>query len=542
MLMPMPVSEIKIAKNTDAINEQLQRILASPSFKCSERLRRFLEYSVEASLSDRADRIKAYAIATTVLGRKSDFDPQTDPIVRIEAGRLRRAIEMYYLTDGRNDPIRISIPTGGYSAVFDILPPEEEIAKYEPSSAPAQVNTADAQKSVLVKEFEAEEEETAYTSFSHGFTRQLVVALSRFRDLSVFAPELSHFNRSGSQTSQQAVEIIEPHFVLNGSTFCSSDHFIVVATLVDTQSSRVVWGETFKTVYEPGGIAERCQETVDEIARTLAQPYGVIFSEMAHKALSPNSGTTGVSRAVNCFYRYWLSFDPSLFDTAAKELFEAIAHEPDNAEACACLSQIYADSFRFERAMPGLKVEPLSRAFELARHAIEIDPKSSRGYHALAVAYWFSHNVPASVEAYETALSTNPNATELLTDYGLRLAMMGKVNEAQSMLERSIRQNPMQPGTNRLGLAVCFFEQEKFEEALSQAQQIGAPGVVYGYLYEAAALARLGRIHEARSVMSKILKMQPNFFDNISGDLEKRGLNEMMAEKLIAALQMALSE
>jgi hypothetical protein len=72
----------------------------------------FLAYVVEESLAGRADRIKAYSIATTVFGRDASFDPQSDPIVRVEAGHLRRALERYYLGAGREDPVEITIPRG----------------------------------------------------------------------------------------------------------------------------------------------------------------------------------------------------------------------------------------------------------------------------------------------------------------------------------------------------------------------------------------------------------------------------------------------
>jgi len=72
-----------------------------------ERARRFLSYIVEESLAGRADRIKAFSIATDVLGRGSSFDGSVDPVVRIEAGRVRRALEHYYLVAGADDPIII---------------------------------------------------------------------------------------------------------------------------------------------------------------------------------------------------------------------------------------------------------------------------------------------------------------------------------------------------------------------------------------------------------------------------------------------------
>ncbi len=122
-----------------AIRAQLARILASDRFDASERNRRFLRYVVEECLAGRTQQIKAYSIAVSVFNREPSFDPQSDPIVRLEAGRLRRSLEHYYLTAGRNDAIRIVVPKGGYVPHFEPtgLTPKEEPPAPQPSPSSA---------------------------------------------------------------------------------------------------------------------------------------------------------------------------------------------------------------------------------------------------------------------------------------------------------------------------------------------------------------------------------------------------------------------
>jgi hypothetical protein len=95
---------------------QLERVLASPDFVASERNRRFLRHVVEGTL--RGETARGYEIGTLVFGRPETFNATADPIVRIEAGKLRRDLETYYLKSGRHDPIRILLPKGAYRAVF----------------------------------------------------------------------------------------------------------------------------------------------------------------------------------------------------------------------------------------------------------------------------------------------------------------------------------------------------------------------------------------------------------------------------------------
>src|SRR3954465_8161582 len=102
----------------DAVRPYLARLLGSAAFKATPQRRKLLKYSVEHSLAGRHDRLKAFELGVVVLGRNDRFDPQTDPIVRIEMGRLRRELEHYYQTAGHDDPIWIAIPRGNYLPVF----------------------------------------------------------------------------------------------------------------------------------------------------------------------------------------------------------------------------------------------------------------------------------------------------------------------------------------------------------------------------------------------------------------------------------------
>jgi hypothetical protein len=100
------------------IRIQLGRVLGSRFLDNSPRLASFLRYVVEETLAGRADRIKAYTVGLGALGRDESFDPMHDPIVRVEAVRLRRALEHYYASVGSEDPIEIALPPGRYVPAF----------------------------------------------------------------------------------------------------------------------------------------------------------------------------------------------------------------------------------------------------------------------------------------------------------------------------------------------------------------------------------------------------------------------------------------
>ncbi|MGE0023856.1 MAG: hypothetical protein AB7S70_09525, partial [Hyphomicrobium sp.] len=101
-----------------AVDRQLAAIFASEAFSSAPKMRSLLAYLVEATLAGDEERLKGYAIGVDVFERGHDFDPGTDPIVRVQAGRLRKLLEAYYSTSGRDDPIRIDIPKGAYTVTL----------------------------------------------------------------------------------------------------------------------------------------------------------------------------------------------------------------------------------------------------------------------------------------------------------------------------------------------------------------------------------------------------------------------------------------
>ncbi|MFT0858490.1 tetratricopeptide repeat protein [Ancylobacter sp. G4_0304] len=102
----------------EAARAALARVLMSEELSSSPQLSNILRFVVEATLEGRREAIKGYTIAVEALGRDASFDPQADPIVRVEATRLRRALERYYAGAGAQDEIEIVVPRGSYVPQF----------------------------------------------------------------------------------------------------------------------------------------------------------------------------------------------------------------------------------------------------------------------------------------------------------------------------------------------------------------------------------------------------------------------------------------
>ena len=116
------------------VRNELNRILESPGFRNSERLIRFLRFTVEAKLKGEAGAIKEYLVGREVFDRGEDYDPRIDPIVRVEARRLRKKLDDYYAAaPAHPGSLRIAFPKGSYNPEFELLAEAPDAAAVRPS-------------------------------------------------------------------------------------------------------------------------------------------------------------------------------------------------------------------------------------------------------------------------------------------------------------------------------------------------------------------------------------------------------------------------
>jgi adenylate cyclase len=516
------------------VRAELERVLSSPEFAGSDRHRCFLSYIVEETLAGRANRLKAYNIATAAFNRGADFDPQQDSIVRIEAGRLRRALDHFYLTDGRDHEIQIVVPKGSYVPQFRLAgdPPLEE-----PQETHTVAVTRNRAPRILVAPFELEGNDCLLPGFAQGFTRQLIVGLARFNNVHVYGAETSemfgHRIRSNQQRAQLAV-----NFILSGAVSLWEGHFAVDLLLQDTESLRYIWTERFVRKLEPETILVLRDEVAAIVAQRLAQPYGVLFSQALDEE-GKSAETLDGYHAVVEFYRYVRTFQKDRLEPARRKLEQAIKQDPAFGEGYACLSQIYSQHARFMSTDPSDVRHHADRAMLLARQALLLAPNSSNAHHALALAHWFSGDTALSLQAYQTALSLNPNDTDLMADMGLRCCVLMDWETGVPLIEDSYRRNPCQSGTYRIGLVLYHFSEGQYREGLRQAEMVNAPDVVYQEIVIAACAERAGLHERAQRAIGQLNRMEPDYGKRAAFDLAARNVHPALAQDLIGALREA---
>lgn len=573
------------ASRVGRIRAQLGRILSSEDFDASERNRRFLEYVVGETLAGRAVRIKAYSIATAVFGRDESFDAQVDPIVRIEARRLRRALEHYYLTSGAEDPVRITIPTGAYVPAFEDAS-GRMVTEGDGSDAPATTGSVAATPrarrgswmvrgsiglgglaalgllmawigglesldgsggagapvregpAIFVAPFEAEGDQVAFPSFSRGFTRDVLARLTRFSDLMVFGPETTFRYGERADLTRILAEL-DVDFILTGGAHITRDQFTVEALLVNARTGQYVWASRFEESLGPSGINRARDKVATSVARILAQPYGVIFSNQARDSEDKPAAELTSYECVVRFYSYWRTFRREEYHPVKTCLEEAVSQEPGYAAAHAALALVYLDGYRFGFDGGAIDGDARAKALDLARRAVSLAPDSARGYHALSLAYWLMNDVAMSLQSAEAGLALNPNDTELMAELGMRYCWRNQWERGVPLIREAYRRNPAQPSSYRLALFLDEYLQGRYNAALVEAQQVDAPHIIYGHAAMAMGLVRLGRVGEAKAAIGRILEIDPAYGRKLVGDLEMRNVHPDLIRVIVEGLREA---
>lgn len=262
------------------IRVQLERILGSEGFDASLRNRAFLRYVVDETLAGHADYIKGYSVAQEVFQRDVNFDPQLDPVVRIEARRLRRSLELYYLTAGKRDFVRIELPKGGYVPTFafnrwarrqmaDEL--RDELGQLPPDDA----EPCSSLPMVIVRPFE-NLGDRPQDSWARGLADELVGCLLCHEGVAVLA-ECTGMAADSAASARRADPHLAAAFLLTGSLRTSASRLRIWAQLLHAASGRYLWVRAFDLAWGSENPWLVQEEVAKTIADTIAGPAGPLL-------------------------------------------------------------------------------------------------------------------------------------------------------------------------------------------------------------------------------------------------------------------------
>jgi TolB-like protein/Tfp pilus assembly protein PilF len=540
--------------SADEVLRALDRLLASATLRGSERLRRFLKLVVEETLAGRGDRLKEYVIGVEVLERPDTYDPKADPVVRVEARRLRGKLADYYQSEGKADEVRIELPKGAYVASFVRRePPASQPGEEGPtgsdagrpvptaSTSPVATSgisappTSSARRwtrpvfivaslvvlatvvgtgaliwrlwpgrpipAVAVLPFENASKDSENDYFCFGLVEDLTTALAQSQELRVIS-RTSSAAFKGGQDVRDIGQRLHADYVVEGSVRKAGTELRITAQLISTSTGEHVWANAWnRNERDPLGVQT---EIASAIASALGPKVARGMPTGPRHSIDPEAHVQYVKG------QYFMgTIGQQAPERAVEYLRRAIELAPDYAAAHAALAAAYA-KITLDRPAPVAAEIDLAKAE--AHRAIELDPQNADAQALLAwVAFFYDWNWPEAERGFKGALALNPSSAVARHRYALLLVATGRFDEALDMSAQAVALDPLSAlvASNRTMILLCA---RRYKEAIAQGQIALelAPGAFATHVLIGSSQAQLGRFADAIASYRAALRLAPD--------------------------------
>ncbi len=574
----------------DAIRAQLKRILKSDMFVRSRKLTGLLAYLVEETLAGRADRLKGYSIGIEVFGKDPSFNPDRDTLVRVQASRLRRLLSRYYQDVAPDDPIIVRIPKGNYTPQFIVNQPvsgNEDDKEVEAipddvrprnhftrrvglvagalaigaalvagflasnglygsmnlpewlggsggSSSLAAAGHLPTGPKIAVLPLEVLSTDDDWTYFSKGLSAQIIVDLTRFKDLFVLGPETTLSNR----VSEERVAGLGADYTVSGVIAHDREDLRISIKVTETAHKRIVWSQSFRRKLAGKRFLALQSDIAAAVARAVGQPYSNVQRFEMAKIAGNNKVTLSAYQCFLQFFAYAASKNARSHYRVRSCLEAAVKKYPEFGRGWAALSWMYGDEHRygFNRDVWGV---PIAKSVAAAKQAVDIDPDDSFTRQYLANAYFTQGDNELARREIEAAMRLNPNDAEILADAAWQFSYFGRWDDVGTLINKAVSLNPGHPAWYRSPMFLYYFQRGDFEQALSEARSSYQPKVISSLVRMAAVHARLGQKQQAKKYVDIINRDFLEFLRRPVRQLRALKFPEDMIGPIIDSLKLA---
>jgi serine/threonine-protein kinase len=451
---------------------ELERVLESAVFRRNERLSGFLRFVFERTLEGRTQELKESVIAIEVFGRKPDYNPKQDPIVRTEATRLRARLSQYYAEEGKGDPLVIDLPRGGYVPVFrevvaaQALPPANAIgvrisvaaallAAIAATTAWWWIEHRGAPIAIAALPFINLGQDSANDYFADGLTSEIIRNLSIIDGLAVRSQTSTFAFKGRPRNIHEAGKQLAADYILEGSVLRAGRQLRINAQFVRVRDDFPVWSGKYDRELTDVFVIQ------DEISR------GIVNS----LRLKLGRGRRRYETSVEAYDLYLrarsLEMLPLLtgIDRSVAPFEQAIAKDPSFAPAYAGLAAAHAARTGFDEFNPAERAGEMSKGWAAAQKAIQLDPLLAEGHDALGMMQAREAQWPQAEKSFRHAIELAPG-DPLWRHHFVQclLFTLGRVAEALRELRLAEQADPLSPAVH-VSLRAALTMLGRFEEA-----------------------------------------------------------------------------
>ncbi len=576
---------VRAAPAPEEIRAQVDRMIASSEFTRSPQLGALLRFLVDAVLQGKSDRIKAYTIGVEVLRRDSKFDPQVDPIVRVEATRLRRTIDRYYAGPGAGDAIRIDIPRGSYVPTFSPrviasaapmgASKQQFFARWKPvrplfaaaaglviiamivavavlyRSAPGQNPTASGSQAtpqagrpaaslpagngmpnVFMPSFEVRGTPGPRSISAKSLHDTLSDAFSHF-DLVNILLEPGDVPPTGAEPTTAASANAKYRFT--GSVEYGDDGAArLLFGLLDLSDGSIVWSRVFDRVPADDNQSAAENKIVRVLAGTLLQPFGVIYAHQRDKVLA-GTPTDPRYRCLVVVINSFASFDPAQHAHGRDCLEQLTSHDPNFALGFTYLAAMDLREYQYDAG----GAPRLEHGLVAARRGVELQPESSRAYEMLFVILFARRDLAAAFDAANKAIALNKYDMRSLGAYGARLIASGNVEQGLAMLQQAGDDGTVRPPFEEFFVFLGDYLRGDLKDATFHDDQLTGNSFQLGLIARALAATARGDRGAARRALDQLVALNPAWRDDPRGTLANFFYAPAVIDRLAQALGAA---
>ena len=492
----------------------LKSVLGSQIFSDMPRLRRFLEYIVTETIAGNGGRLKGVVIACDVFDKTDPDEAQSTTIVRVEAGRLRRRLSDYYRDEGKNDPVRISIPKGGYVAAFKEVAtnaPEstKQVAKTEldrPWSRTkifsfvlvlllslvtiviawnTYTSSADEQSQALIPglvsskpiiavlPFRNMVDDDQNESIAYGLTEDIITDLGGLASLEVIAMTSVLAFKDLDIKPPEISAKLGANYILNGSVRGFPPDLRITAQLYDAINGMQAWSARFDRQMTSE------LDLQDELARQVVNRVSIHLQ--GDENVFPSSRRNTDSETWSLFKQAMNIVnppsDPARLELSLQAFNQVIQHDKEFAGGFAGAAYVYAFKAFFGHSKS--REQDVLTALDMAARSQSLDPAFGLSYSAQAFAYLVDRNFQQALTASAKAIEFAPNDPYVQIYHGFMLTASGDSVQGISFAETAIRLDPLNARTPYLNiLGVINFQAGNYElalQAFKKNQERGGP-------------------------------------------------------------------
>lgn len=446
-----------------AITLELERILMSRCFRSRLILRKFLNYIVQETLAGRKADITQYAIATKGLGKPTDFLAGESPLIRVQAGRLRAQLVEYYATEGRFNPIQISLPLGSYTPEFQSPPRNPLMLSLLEDSLPIEQSLGPSIV-CIPRNFLPEKSFTG--SLINRLTRDYVTALSRFNYCQVIFTAEDFDNHPTHDCGAKYGADFTLFFDLDTET----PNYLVKCSLVSNRHQQIIWVQEF-TIRGDNypSLAER-QQIFKRIANdTVGIEKGVALSHWVRQLLHAGKPIAAHYQLMVAGKQYTWELSRETFRHFLHTCEQRLEQFPNDITALCAFTELCRNEYFLKfQEIKSLK----TKVTQVLHKLLQLAPENA--YTPLFhVFYCLMHNELEHCEAsIEQAQAMNPLDNHLNNLAGLAYIGLGQWDKGASIIQSCIDTSPLYPDWYHIALCLYYYRKGQYLRAAQEARKI----------------------------------------------------------------------